>query len=921
MNSSIRSIVTIAKREFLSYFTSPIAYVFLVIFLLMSGGLTFMLGHHFFARNEASLDSFFGWHAWLFLFLVPAVAMRLWSEEKRTGTIELLLTMPVTPAQATVGKFLASWAFILLALALTFPLWMTAADLGDPDNGAIFCAYLGSGLMAGAFLAIGCMTSALTRNQVVSFILSVSICLVLILCNLPPVIGFIEDNFPGNMALKEAAEYISFTYHFDSVQRGVVYLKNIVYFLSIISLALFTTAAIIGRGQEARQKSGLGMSVLQTALLAVALILLNAICFNSNSRADFTEHKIYTLSDGTKNIISRLVKARGEDPDSFKLEARLYYTTNDHDTRIAIKGFANQVDELLREFAEEAQGSIIYKNIDPQPDTDEQDVANQDSVVRIQIGEEEFIYLGLTLSYADKNERVELWERSPDGRPVGLRPTNLLEYEIASAITRLLPTEEERPVIGIMSPLQLNGGFPPGLPPQMMRQQRPAPPWMLMRILNQSIGQDNVRTVDMGTHKIDDDIDLLLVVHPKGIHEGTQFALDQYVLGGGKMAVFMDPNFAMDQPAQGNFSAGGSKSTLDKLLPAWGLHFTDDKVLADKNYGQRMPQGGGLMPTMVNLQIDDIDSPDPIVQNLGPVCGVHFGEFMGNPKEDKGLDFSVLLQSSKQSAMILSDQTKPLIPFPSFQQSQSAINRDFNGTDTERMLAVKLSGAFKTAFPQGDPEALPADDNATKPADNALKSVKEGANPLVVLIGDVDMLHDINPQLDQLRGFQNSNFNFVLNLIDYLTGDEDLMRIRGLSNRSRPLTKLNELEEKATADIQAEIDALIKKREEKSTALEDVEREIEEKRQQAIQSGSQFIELSEESSRKIAETRKKTLEEQEELAKSIRNIRKKRTAAANSIRNRIKWRAITFMPALVCIIGLIVCLRFGRTTAQSPTKA
>ena len=175
MNSPAGNILTVAKREFLSYFTSPVAYVFLVIFLLMSGALTFMMGHDFFTRNEASLDSFFGWHAWLYLFLVPAVAMRLWSEEKRTGTIELLLTLPISPAQAVVGKFLASWAFMLLALALTFPIWITANHLGEPDNGAIFCAYLGSGLMAGAFLAIGCMTSALTRNQVVSFILSIAI--------------------------------------------------------------------------------------------------------------------------------------------------------------------------------------------------------------------------------------------------------------------------------------------------------------------------------------------------------------------------------------------------------------------------------------------------------------------------------------------------------------------------------------------------------------------------------------------------------------------------------------------------------------------------------------------------------------------------------------------------------------------------
>src|SRR5467141_1908647 len=170
--NSWSNIRTITKREITSYFTSPVAYVFIVIFLLLTGFFTFMLGG-FFERREASLVSFFLWHPWLYLFLVPAVGMRLWSEERRLGTMELLLTMPITSWQAIVGKFLASWLFLALALFLTFPLVMTVNYLGSPDNGVIFCSYIGCLFMAGAYLAISCMTSAITRNQVVSFILSV----------------------------------------------------------------------------------------------------------------------------------------------------------------------------------------------------------------------------------------------------------------------------------------------------------------------------------------------------------------------------------------------------------------------------------------------------------------------------------------------------------------------------------------------------------------------------------------------------------------------------------------------------------------------------------------------------------------------------------------------------------------------------
>src|SRR5512134_3097093 len=174
------NIKAIVKRELGGYFTSPIAYVFLVIYLLLAGFFTFTVGS-FFERGEASLVSFFTWHPWLYLFLVPAVGMRLWSEERRLGTMELLLTMPVTTWQAIVGKFLASWLFLALALALTFPVVITINYLGSPDNGVVLSGYVGSWLMAGAYLALSCITSAMTRTQVVSFIISVVVCLFLIL--------------------------------------------------------------------------------------------------------------------------------------------------------------------------------------------------------------------------------------------------------------------------------------------------------------------------------------------------------------------------------------------------------------------------------------------------------------------------------------------------------------------------------------------------------------------------------------------------------------------------------------------------------------------------------------------------------------------------------------------------------------------
>ena len=235
------NIRTIAKRELAGYFASPVAYVFIVIFLLLCGFFTFMLGG-FFERREASLVSFFLWHPWLYLFLVPAVGMRLWSEERRLGTMELLLTMPVTGFQAIVGKFLASWLFLGLALILTFPLVMTVNYLGNPDNGVIFAGYVGSFLLAGAYLAVTCVTSAITRNQVISFILSVVICLFLILAGWPPVTNLLT-NWPNWMV--ETIAGFSVIPHFDGFQRGVLDTRDFIFFGSIMGFALFATGVII----------------------------------------------------------------------------------------------------------------------------------------------------------------------------------------------------------------------------------------------------------------------------------------------------------------------------------------------------------------------------------------------------------------------------------------------------------------------------------------------------------------------------------------------------------------------------------------------------------------------------------------------------------------------------------------------------
>jgi len=234
--------ILIARRELAAYFATPLAYVFVLIFLVLGGIFTFYIGG-FYERGQADLAPFFSFHPWLYLFLVPAIAMRLWSEERKSGTIELLLTLPLTRMDAVIGKFLAAWLFTGLALALSFPLWITVNVLGAPDNGVILASYLGSWLMAGSFLAIGSCMSALSRNQVIAFITTVVVCFLFILSGFPLVLDALSGWAPR--LLIDAIASMSFLTHFTAVSKGVIGLRDVLFFVSLTVVWLAATAVVI----------------------------------------------------------------------------------------------------------------------------------------------------------------------------------------------------------------------------------------------------------------------------------------------------------------------------------------------------------------------------------------------------------------------------------------------------------------------------------------------------------------------------------------------------------------------------------------------------------------------------------------------------------------------------------------------------
>jgi len=234
--------LTIARRELAAYFGSPLAYVFIVIFLALSGGLTFYLGA-WLERGRADLQAFFDWHPWLYLFLVPAVGMRLWAEERKTGTIEFLMTLPVTTLNAVLGKFLAAWLFVGIALALTFPMWLTVDYLGEPDHGVILASYFGSWLMAGGMLAISAAVSALTRNQVVAFVLAAALCFLFLMSGIELVQAMFRGWAPDSLIATIAS--LSLLSAFNAIAQGVIDLRALVLFGSLIAVSLFINTALV----------------------------------------------------------------------------------------------------------------------------------------------------------------------------------------------------------------------------------------------------------------------------------------------------------------------------------------------------------------------------------------------------------------------------------------------------------------------------------------------------------------------------------------------------------------------------------------------------------------------------------------------------------------------------------------------------
>src|SRR5262252_10586757 len=496
----------------------------------------------------------------------------------------------------------------------------------------------------------------------------------------------------------------------------------------------------------------------------VAILLVNFVLGAVRGRVDLTQGKLYTLSAGTRSVLGKL-----EAP----VKIRLYFTQG-AEVPLPIKAYGRRVEDMLAEFRQAGHGKVVVEKLDPEPDSEAEDSAALEGVEAQTTGNGDKFYLGASISYAD--QKIALPSLAPDREP-------LLEYDLTRAIARATTTT--KPVVGVMSALPVFG-----MPPSQFTGGQPMEPQVFISELRRDY---TVKRVSLDADRIDDDVKVLLVIHPRGISDKAQYALDQFVLRGGKLIAFLDPNAYFDQMGQMGGMGGGTPSSLDKLLKAWGLAFDSGKVVLDMRY--QTGAGPRMLPTLLSLNDNAFAPNDIATSRLGSLLMPFAGVFTGMPAP--GLSETVLMKTSSYSQLVDS--------FMATTQGEAAV-KGFKPSGTEYPLALRLTGKFKTAFPDGRPRA----EDKGKASAVQTADVKDeaplkvsAADNAVVLVGDSDFINDgAAVQIQEIFGQRiviprNGNIAFAQALVDQFAGDADLIKLRSRASAARPFVRIRDMEARA----------------------------------------------------------------------------------------------------------------------------
>jgi ABC-type uncharacterized transport system involved in gliding motility auxiliary subunit len=625
-------------------------------------------------------------------------------------------------------------------------------------------------------------------------------------------------------------------------------------------------------------------STVGVVVMFVIVVAVNLIASALKTRVDLTEGKIYTLSPGTKAILKKI---------DAPVEVRFYYSQGQSRIPSQYKAYAKQVEDLLNEFRQYAGGNLEIKKLDPEPDSEAEDLANLDGVEGQMVETGDKFYLGIAISLDP--QKVALPFLPPNRE-------RLLEYDLARAISQVLSTN--KPVIGVMTPLPV---FGMQMPPQMRMQMggQNQDPWAFISELKRDF---EVKQVAMEADKIDDDIKVLMVVHPKDIKDAALFAIDQFVMRGGKFIACLDPMCLADVQKQNPMMPmPGAPSNLEKLLKTWGITFDTTKVAADMNFAKQLMVRQGAkpetIPTLLFLSAAGINKEDAVAAQVDEILLPFAGVFTGSPAA--GLKQSILLKTSKKSQLVE--------PFMA-QMTPSKIVDDFKESDTVYALAVRLEGKFKTSFPDGKPKADDKDaekKDEKKPDDKPGDSLKETkADNAVLLIGDTDYLSDqFSVQVQNFFGQKmvtprNGNLALTQNIVEQLAGDQNLIGVRSRGTLNRPFTVVQEMQAKANARFQAEIAKVQKEVDETNQKLNEM---------QGKKQGNQRFVLSPEQQAEMDKFKKNRAE----ANKKLKKVRRELAQDIESLELRTKVINIAGMPILVTLLGIgLAVVRKQKTKAQ-----
>jgi ABC-type uncharacterized transport system involved in gliding motility auxiliary subunit len=639
------------------------------------------------------------------------------------------------------------------------------------------------------------------------------------------------------------------------------------------------------------QKKSLQTILYSTAgvlVMLVVLVAFNFIAGAARTRLDLTQEKAYTLSAGTRAILKKL---------DTPVTIRFYCTQSESATpeTVYLKGYARKVEDLLAEYKQAAGGKLKVEKYDPQPDSDAEDSARLDGLEAQPLPGADRYYLGLAVKCADQVQSMAFLAPNRE---------RLLEYDLDRAIVRVV--NPEKPTIGLMSPLPVFGM--PSNPMMQQMGQQGSPPWTIVTELKNDF---DVKRVGMDVDKIDDDIKMLVVIAPKDISDKAQYAIDQFIMRGGKLVAFLDAQCVADSRQQNQMmpNMGGGGSSLDKLLKAWGIQFDTGKVVADLKFKMQLRGRSGEpqeAPAWLALAAEGINKDDVATGQIDniwlPLCGA----FTGTPVA--GLKETVLLSSSKDSQLVEAMLAN---------LSGETIMKEFKPSGVNYTLAARLTGKFKTAFPDGAPQDKKEDKADSEKKDEKKPEEKKTGDSLketkgdntVVLFGDADMLYDpftmrrIDSPFGSMQMAMNANLNLAQNLIEQMTGDNNLIAVRSRATLNRPFIRVKEMEAAANVKFQSEIKRLEDSAAEAQRKINELQAQKKDKDQRFILSPEQRVELE------------KLRKEEADSRKRLRQVQKDLKKEVVSMQTRIKWINILAVPLAVTATGIVIAMVNRRKTS------